>query len=177
MLKPHDILVTLKLLQTQESDTAPTYAELATALKLSASEVHSAVTRALESGLLRKPLPPAKRTMPVPAKAALAEFLISGVKYVWPATRGALTRGVPTAGSLAGVAQLLGMPEPPAPLVWAYPEGQIRGESLQPLYARAAEITLHDPELHEWLALIDIMRLKTGREAALAAAAIQKKLS
>lgn len=176
MLKPHDIVIALKLLQATE-ESVPTYAELASALKMSASEAHSAVVRGLEAGLLRKPLPDSRRTMPIPVRAALAEFLVSGVKYVWPASRGAVTRGVPTAGSLPVVAQLLGMPEPATPLVWPHPEGHLRGESVVPLYPKAAEVTAGDPLLYEWLALIDLLRVKSGREAALAATAIQKKLS
>jgi hypothetical protein len=174
MLKPHDILVTLKLLLASEGAT-PTYAGLASSLQLSASETHSAVGRALEAGLLRKPLAGSGRTMPMPVRAALGEFLVSGVKYVWPAVRGPVTRGIPTAGSLPAVASLLGMPQPDLAMVWPHAEG-VRGESVEPLYPRAAAVVANDAALHEWLALIDILRLKTGREAALAAAAIQKKL-
>lgn len=175
MLKPHDIVIALKLLQATE-ESVPTYAELASALKMSASEAHSSVARGLEAGLLRKPLPDSTRTMPIPVRVALAEFLVSGVKYVWPASRGAVTRGIPTAGSLPAVASHLGMPQPELPLVWPHAEGTLRGESVEPLYPRAASVVARDAALHEWLALIDILRLKTGREAALAAAAIQKKL-
>ena len=114
--------------------------------------------------------------MPQPVRAALGEFLVSGVKYVWPAVRGPVTRGMPTAGSLPSVAALLGMPQPEMPLVWPHAEGTVRGESVEPLYPRAASVVASDVALHEWLALIDILRLKTGREAALAAAAIHKKL-
>ncbi|MCX6853884.1 MAG: MarR family transcriptional regulator, partial [Verrucomicrobia bacterium] len=171
MLKPHDIVIALKLLQATE-ESVPTYAELASALKMSASEAHSSVARGLEAGLLRKPLLESTRTMPIPVRAALAEFLVSGVKFVWPAVRGPVTRGIPTAGSLPTVASLLGMPQPELPLVWPYAEGTLRGESVEPLYPRAAAVVAGDAALHEWLALIDILRLKTGREAALAAAAI-----
>ena len=175
MLKPHDILVTLKLLLSP-AESVPTYAGLALALQLSASEAHSAVGRAVEAGLLRKPLAGTGRTMPMPVRSALGEFLVSGVKYVWPAVRGPVTRGIPTAGSVPAVASLLGMPQPELPLVWPHAEGTLRGESVEPLYPRAASVVAGDAALHEWLALIDILRLKTGREAALAAAAIQKKL-
>lgn len=175
MLKPHDIVIALKLLQATE-ESIPTYAELASALKMSASEAHSAVVRGLEAGLLRKPLPDSRRTMPIPVRAALAEFLVSGVKYVWPAVRGPMTRGVPTAGSVPAVASLLGMPQPERALVWPHAEGTQSGESVEPLYPRTTAVVAGDAALHEWLALIDILRLKTGREAALAAAAIHKKL-
>ncbi len=175
MLKPHDILVSLKLLLAP-SESVPTYASLAASLQLSASEAHSAVGRAVEAGLLRKPLTGTGRTMPLPVRAALGEFLVSGVKYVWPAVRGPMTRGVPTAGSLPAVASLLGMPQPERALVWPHAEGTQSGESVEPLYPRTTAVVAGDAALHEWLALIDILRLKTGREAALAAAAIQKKL-
>jgi hypothetical protein len=175
MLKPHDILVSLKLLLAPP-ESVPTYASLAASLQLSASEAHSAVGRALEAGLLRKPLTGTGRTMPLPVRAALGEFLVSGVKYVWPAVRGPMTRGVPTAGSLPAVASLLGMPQPERSLVWPHAEGTQSGESVEPLYPRTTAVVAGDAALHEWLALIDILRLKTGREAALAAAAIQKKL-
>lgn len=175
MLKPHDIVVALKLLQATE-ESVPTYAELASALKMSASEAHSSVARGLEAGLLRKPLPDSARTMPIPVRVALAEFLVSGLKYVWPAVRGPVMRGIPTAGSVPAVASLLGMPQPELPLVWPHAEGTLRGESVEPLYPRAASVVAGDAALHEWLALTDILRLKTGREASLAAAAIQKKL-
>lgn len=175
MLKPHDILVSLKLLLAPP-ESVPTYASLATSLLMSASEAHSAVGRAVEAGLLRKPLAGSGRTMPLPVRAALGEFLVSGVKYVWPAVRGPVTRGVPTAGSVPAVAALLGMPQPDQPLVWPCAEGTVRGESVEPLYPRAAAVVAGDAALHEWLALIDMLRLKTGREAALAAAALHKKL-
>ena len=176
MLKPHDILITLKLL-LHPQESVPTYAGLAAALQMSASEAHSAVGRAVTAGLLRKPATSSGRTMPLPVRAALAEFLTSGLKYVWPAVRGPLTRGIPTAGSLPSVAALLGMPQPEVAVVWPHAEGSMRGESVEPLYSRAAEVVADDAALHEWLALIDMVRLKTGREAALAVAAIQKKLS
>jgi hypothetical protein len=176
MLKPQDIVVALKLLQSRDGGPIPTYATLAMALRLSSSEVHAAVNRCLEVGLLRKPAD-STRTMPQPVAAALEEFLVHGVKYVWPAKRGAVTRGVATGSSFEGVARLLNLSEPAIPLVWPHPEGTVRGESVEPLYPRAIEACKDDPVLHEWLALLDILRLKTGRESALARAAIHNRLA
>lgn len=176
MLKPQDIVVSLKLLQSRDGGPVPTYATLAMALKLSPSEVHAAVGRCLEVGLLRKPSDSA-RTMPQPVAAALEEFLVHGVKYVWPARRGPVARGFPTGSSLDSVSRLLNLSEPAVPLVWPHPEGTTRGESVDPLYPRAAEACEEDPVLREWLALLDILRLKTGREAALARTAIHNRLA
>ncbi len=176
MLKPQDIVVSIKLLQSRGDGPAPTYASLAQALRLSSSEVHAAVGRCLEVGILRKSSD-AKRTMPQPVVTAMEEFLVHGLKFIWPAKRGPMTRGIPTGSSLGPMAQLLGVPEPSVPLVWPHPEGTLRGESVDPLYPRAVEACKSDPVLHEWLALLDILRLKTGREAALAGAAIHNRLA
>lgn len=176
MLKPQDIVVSLKLLQSMAAGPAPTYATLAMALNLSSSEVHAAVGRCLEVGLLRKPSGSA-RTMPQPVTAALEEFLIHGVKFVWPAKRGSVARGFATATSLDSVARILDVPEPAVPLVWPHPEGSLRGESVAPLYPRVVDACQGDPVLHEWLALLDVLRLKTGREAALAGGEIRNRLA
>jgi hypothetical protein len=56
---------------------------------MSASGVHAGVKRAVESGLLDR----AKKR---PRIRAVKEFLIHGVKYVFPPHRGGLTRGIPT---------------------------------------------------------------------------------
>ena len=115
--------------------------------------------------------------MPVPVAAAMQEFLLHGLKFIWPAKRGPMTRGVATGSSCASVSRLLDMSEPGVPLVWPHPEGPLRGVSVDPLYPRAVEACKDDPIFHEWLALLDILRLKTGREAALAGAAIHNRLA
>jgi hypothetical protein len=176
MLKPHDIAVVLKLLETKGTSQVPTFASLALALQLSASEVHGSVKRGLEAGLLRRPLG-AVRGMPVPASAALAEFLVHGVKYMWPTKTGGLGRGVATGSSLASVADALNLAKPEVALVWPHPQGSLRGETVKPLYPNAPDVALKDPYMHEWLALVDLLRLKTGREASLAAAHIRDKLT
>jgi predicted transcriptional regulator len=75
MLKPQDLLVALKLLTAAEEDR--TFPRLAAALGMSASEVHASVKRAVASGLVN----PEARTA---RKAALLEFLVHGVRYVFP---------------------------------------------------------------------------------------------
>jgi hypothetical protein len=177
MLKPHDLVIALQLLEARGSDSVPTYATLASNLRMSPSEVHAAVGRGVVAGLLRKASLGSPRTMPEPVISGMEEFLIHGLKYVWPGKRGAMTRGVPTGSSLETIAQSLGVAGPPVPLVWPHPDGSVRGESIEPLYPRAVEACANSASLHEWLALVDIVRLKTGREAALAAALIHRRLA
>ncbi len=175
MLKPHDIIVALKLIRPDSTAEVPTYARLSSSIGLSASEAHAAVERGMSAGLLRRNAS-SVRTMPTANLSALREFLVHGLKYVWPAERGPIARGVPTATSLESIAGRLNVPLPAVPLVWPHPEGTTRGETVEPLYAKVADLCLSDPELHEWLALIDVVRLKAGREAALAAAELERRL-
>jgi len=174
MLKPQDIVISLKLLQSRDGGT-PTYAGLAIDLKMSVSEAHAGVRRSLEVGMLRR-LPGAPQRMPVPVKTALEEFLISGLKYVWPAKPGPTARGIATCTSWPNIARELDVPEPETPLVWRHPLGTVRGETITPLYPKLPDVCSTDDWLHEWLALVDILRCKTGREASLAANLIRRRL-
>lgn len=176
MLKPQDVVISIKLLQTREGAPVPTYAELAMSLKMSPSEAHAGVRRALEVGLLRRSLDSPDR-MPMPVRAAMREFLVSGLKYVWPARMGATARGVPTAASAPGVSVELDLAEPERPMVWRHPLGTMRGETIIPLYPKLPDVCLQDTWLHTWLGLVDILRSQTGREASLAANAIHTRLS
>ena len=61
---------------------------------MSTSEVHAGLKRAVAAKLMDS-----QRGRP--AKRALEEFLIHGVKYAFPPDRGGLTRGLPTAYAAA----------------------------------------------------------------------------
>lgn len=176
MLKPQDIVICLKLLQYGRDGGAPTYSELSNFLKMSQSEAHGAVQRALRVGLLSKP-PGLQRSMPVPVRQPLGDFLIGGLKYVWPTKIGGLGRGMPTGTSVFVIAQEMDVAEPEIPTVWPFASGSQRGETVEPLYPKCPDICANDPILHEWLALIDVLRLKTGREAKLAEHVIRNRLS
>jgi len=176
MLKPQDIVISLKLLQYGINREAPTYSELSHFLKMSQSEAHGAVQRALRVGLLSRP-PGLQRSMPVVVRQALGDFLICGLKYVWPTKIGGLGRGMPTATSVSVVAEEMDVGEPETPYVWPSASGSQRGETVKPLYPKCTDICMSDPALHEWLALIDVLRLKTNREAKLAEHVIRKRLS
>lgn len=176
MLKPQDIAVTLKLLLAA-GEAPPTFARLAAELKLSVSEVHAAVKRAAEAGfLVTRDQAGGNRKQWLPVKSALREFLISGLKYIWPVRRGPSGRGVLTGASLPVVSERLSIAPPAVPLVWPDPEGEARGETLKPLFPKAVAAAREDARLHEWLALLDVMRAGGGREATLAAAEIQRRL-
>lgn len=88
-LKPQDILVVVKwALHPTERWTFPA---IASALGISASEAHAGVRRALRSRLMGRV--GEGPTSVQPLRENLLEFLIHGLKYVFPPERGVSTRG------------------------------------------------------------------------------------
>ena len=166
-LKAQDVLVVLKL--TARPETAWSYPALAGELAMSASEVHAAVRRATRSGLLQDD------ERHTPNRRAVLEFLVHGLKYVFPAERGGLTRGMPTAHAAPPLrAQFVANDEPPP--VWPDPEGTVRGEQLEPLYPSVPQAARTDERLYELLALVDALRGGRARERELAVKELRSRL-
>lgn len=166
-LRSQDIVVVLKLIGA--GNPRPTYAQLASALLMSPSEVHASIRRARAAKLLLGPELGDK-----PNLQALEEFLFHGVRYAFPAEKGAMTRGLPTAHAAEPLKRKLTQ-EDPAP-VWPYANGPARGYALLPLYKRAPEAALKDQHLYELLALVDAIREGTARERALAKRELSSRL-
>lgn len=166
MLKPQDVLILLKLDAHREERW--TYSRLVGELGISQGEIVNAVKRAAKSGLLQP-------TDFRPVQAALFEFLVHGLKYVFPAERGARVRGMPTAGSAPPLSERLTAAE--TPLVWPWAKGKVRGESLRPLYKTAPAAAAADPALYRRLALVDALRTGSARERRLAAAALEEAMA
>ncbi len=169
MLKPQDIVVVLKLCG-YAPNARPSYGVIAAELKLSASEIHSAVQRLKNSRLVH-----GSEMNEKPNLSALEEFLIHGVKYAFPAERGGLTRGMPTSYAAQPLCRLIKAGSEPVP-VWADPSGTTRGISIIPLYKTVPEAAKHDSLLYERLALIDAIRDGRARERNLAEKELKKSL-
>ncbi len=140
----------------------PPMAQVGLDLSLSPSVIHAALKRLAVSRLVS---PDADGGRPRPK--AVEEFLVHAVKYVFPARRGEVTRGVltswaapPLSLKIAGGSEL--------PPVWPYPEGQHRGVSLEPLYRTVPAAALRDAILYELLVLVDALRDGRARERQLA---------
>jgi hypothetical protein len=159
-LKPQDVVVLVKLLEY--GDDRPTYAQIAKELFLSASEVHAAVQRAKRARLFNMDEAGGK-----PNQLALEEFLVHGLKYAFPAERGELTRGVPTARAAEPLKRHIRADSDPPP-VWPSADGKTRGYSFAPLYKTVPKAALRDPYLYEVLALIDAIRDERARERQIA---------
>jgi hypothetical protein len=140
-LKPQDIYVALKIVSA--GPPRPSYAQLASALAMSPSEVHASVKRAQASYLLHGPSLNNR-----PNFTALEEFLVRGLKYVFPADRSELTRGVPTSYAGKPLNAIIAPGTEPIP-VWPYEHGQRRGVGFAPLYRTAPIAALKDASFYE----------------------------
>src|ERR1700690_328337 len=109
VLKPQDVYVALKIVASR-SDRPP-YSQLAVDLVMSPSEVHASVQRAQGSHLLHGP-----RLKNRPNFTAIEEFLLHGIKYVFPAERGGLTRGIPTSYAAAPLRKMIAQGSEPIPV-------------------------------------------------------------
>jgi hypothetical protein len=167
MLKPQDIVVSLKVHNL--CSQVWTYSGLANSLHMSQSEVHAALKRCEVSGLYDS----ASKKI---RKSALLEFLIHGLKYVFPGQPGPLSRGMPTAHSAEPLKNLL-VVDPADAYVWPAPDGTVRGQTITPLYKSVPAAAKDDSELYELLSLIDALRVGRAREQRLAAQELEQRLA
>ncbi|MCH4562334.1 hypothetical protein MKP05_04200 [Halomonas sp. EGI 63088] len=138
---------------------------LAEATGISKSQVSLALQRCLEVGLVRKDR---KTGVPRANARALFNFIVHGVRYVFPAKPGEITRGIATtfaAPVLEG--QLYSSGE--LPMVWPDARGNSKGQAIEPLFKSVPYAVRRDPELYAMLALVDAIRLGHPRESKVAA--------
>jgi hypothetical protein len=108
-------------------------------------------------------------------RPCLLEFLLHGLRYVFPAEIGAPTRGVLTSDAAQPLKQVIIDSGDLSP-VWPYPEGKVRGYSLKPLHKNVPQAALEDPRLYELLALVDALRNGRAREREIAGKELKKRL-
>ena len=164
-LLQQDLYVVLQLAAWPDEE-ATTYSALAGRAHLSPSRVHAGVQRAIAAELLDSERRVRSR--------ALLDFLCHGVRHAFFASRGAITRGMPTAHAAPPLAALIssGGSVP----VWPDPEGSARGESIDPLHPSAPRAAREQPELYELLALVDALRIGRARERKLAMQELERRL-
>lgn len=167
MLKAQDIVLLLKI--AAMGGIPWRYDVLAQELGMSASEVHAGFKRAEKAHLAdpqsRQPIFP-----------ALEEFLIHGIRYVFPAETGELTRGIPTAHAVKPLATLFAKTQEP-PSVWPCAEGRTRGFAFSPLYRSVPKAAKNDHQLYELLALVDAIRGGRARERQVAIQELRRRLN
>ncbi|MCK5893413.1 MAG: MarR family transcriptional regulator [Endozoicomonadaceae bacterium] len=131
---------------------------------ISKSQINTALNRCIAVGLAKRDR---KTGAPRANTKALFEFIVYGLKYVFPARAGELTRGITTAFAAPVLNEKL-MSAGELPLVWSDAKGNTKGQSVEPLFKSVTYAVRRDPEMYALLALIDSIRLGQPREAGLA---------
>ncbi|MBX3007604.1 MAG: hypothetical protein KF816_06205 [Melioribacteraceae bacterium] len=162
-MRPQDIVILLKIASIKEGWISK---DISLALKISGSEVSESINRSSIAGLLSFD----KRTL---MKESLLEFIEFGIKYVFPQKPGAMVRGIPTAVSAEPLKLILHSEET---YVWPYGHGEVRGQSIEPLYKTVPEIATRDKSLYELLALTDGVRIGKVREHKIAMDELRKRI-
>lgn len=139
---------------------------------ISKSEISASLRRSLAVGMA---LLDRKTKVPRANNRTLKEFIVHGLKYVFPAAPGKIMRGIPTslaapvmAGKLMSAGDVIN--------VWPDPIGKEKGQSIQPLFKSVPKAVKQDPELYKLLALVDAIRLGNARETQLAAQLLEDEL-
>jgi DNA-binding transcriptional MocR family regulator len=167
VLKGEDIVLLLKL-----SDSPPewTVRTLADETSIPRSVVHRAIKRLAKAGLFDE------RRRRVNASQA-EEFLVHGLRYVFPAVLEGESRGIPTAWAAEPLAARIASPPGDLPPVWPDSRAEGRGFALRPLHDAVPEAARRDPQLGQSLALVDALRLGDARTRGVAAELLSKRLA
>ena len=162
-LKPQDVVVLLWLTLQKE---IVRQIDIAQALKISPSEIGLSLARLKKSRLITQEKKP--------IRAAVQEFVIHGLKYLFPVEPGALTRGIATAHSAPPLSEKVRAAAGDG-YVWPDAQGKIRGQAITPLYKTVPSVTKNDSALYEMLTLIDALRVGRARESSLAVEELKKR--
>src|SRR5437016_8939165 len=159
MLKPQDCMILIKLLANPGVEWSQR--ELAKNLNISLAETNAAIKRLGDSGLLRKD----KSDKLFPNINAAEEFLVSGIKFFFPAKLGEYTRGMPTAVAAPIFHDKIALGNDPIP-VWPDAIGEKRGVALTPIHPSIPKSLRENPDqsFYELLVLIDAIRSGRPRE-------------
>lgn len=160
---PFDVVLALRL-----TEPAGTLAQLATELGVVPSQIHAGLSRLAAAGLLR---PGARGTQ----TRALVEFLSHGLRFAFPAPKGALARGVPTAYSAPPLSSEVDAHDV---VVWPAPlhPAAVQGFSIAPLYRAAHGLIDRAPTTYRLLAIADALRLDDPDVRAIARARLLAQL-
>ncbi len=172
-LKPQDLLVAMKLAVLDDNYSFQSLGESLGGMPPSA--VKYAVERAKSASLLSGNKGKRDKGDLKVNRRALAEFMIHGAKYAFPAGASrAKVRGMPTADAIGLFDEQLA---PSDQLHWVWPDDEgVEGYSCDPIHELAPEAAKEDPELYEMLALLDSQRVGDVRVREVGAQAIKEKL-
>jgi hypothetical protein len=164
-MRPQDVAVLLKIVAL--GDLPWRYSDLSKSLYISQSEVAEALNRCYLARLVDD----SKRKV---FRASLQEFLVHGVKYVFPVQPGPVVRGIATAHSASPLKESIDAEQDL--YVWPHAEGAFRGQAIEPLYPKVVQAALKDSKLYDLLALLDAVRVGRAREYRLAVEMLNQRI-
>ncbi len=139
-------------------------AELSTRLKIPPASLTRSLNR-LDGALL------IRRKNNTAIKAHAGEYLVHGLRYVFPAKLGTRVRGVPTAFSTPPLSDEITAQEN---VVWPAEFGDTSGLELPPIHNKIPALCVAFPELHPAFAILDALRIGRARERELARRHLEK---
>jgi hypothetical protein len=164
-MRPQDIVVLLKIIALKNDVWKNS--DLAYSLQISASEITEVLNRCRIGGLVDSK----KRKVHI---NSFKEFLIYGLKYVFPVEPGAVVRGIPTAHSAYPINEQIASGNDI--YVWPYSKGNQRGQAIEPLYKTLPAVVQDDKLFYELLVITDTIRIGRSREIKIAIEELEKRL-
>jgi hypothetical protein len=164
-MRPQDIVILIKILSMQSDQWRNI--DIANALSISPSEISEALNRCRIAKLIDNQ----KRQI---FKNSLNEFLIYGLKYVFPAEPGRIVRGIPTAHSASPIKDHLITGEDV--YVWPSSEGKARGQLIEPLYPTVPVAVQQDSLFYELMVIVDTIRIGRSREVGIAKIELKNRI-
>ncbi len=156
-MRPQDVVILLK--KVSAASRSITNSQMAKELGISASEV----SESLERSRIARLIDSRKQRVNI---LALQEFMVHGLKYIFPAYPQSKVRGIATAISAPPMNQLIQSGK--EVYVWQDSKGDLRGESITPLYKTVPMAVKEDTTLYKLLALTDVFRMGRAREIEIA---------
>jgi len=137
-------------------------------LEISESEVSESLYRSAYAGLVEDV------KLKKINKRALLDFVLCGLKYVFPAHPGAIGRGIPTAHSAQPLKEKIVSDEN---YIWEHPNGTMRGQIIKPLFNSVPFVVENSQNLYELMSLIDGIRTGSPRIVSLATEMLEKRIN
>jgi len=156
-MRPQDIVILLK--KITDKGNGLLNGQVAKELGISPSEV----SEALERCRIARLVDANKQRVNI---LALEEFLVHGLKYVFPVQPQGIVRGIATATSASPMKEKIVSGQ--EQYVWPAAKGNMRGAAITPLYKTVPVAVAEDDMLYKLLALVDTLRIGRAREVEIA---------
>nr|WP_303345637.1 hypothetical protein [uncultured Muribaculum sp.] len=165
-MRPQDIVILLK--KVTDKGRGLLNGQIAKELCISASEV----SEALERCRIARLVDTTKQRVNI---LALEEFLVHGLKYVFPVQPQSVVRGVATAISASPMKEKIVSGN--EQYVWPDAKGNMRGTAITPLYKTVPAAVAADDMLYKLLAIVDTLRIGRAREVEIAKVELKSLLA